>query len=105
MAMITLTNSRVGLCDTCGICAERRDIIQITNEGDRAQLEARVRGVVTSVLRDVEMYGINGLPTRSEKAMVPIGVSARHRHVCHEDLQNLFVPGNTITHDLHLSMP
>src|SRR5579859_7515218 len=105
MAMITLTNSRVGLCDTCGICAERRDIVPITYQGDKAQLEARVRGVVTSVLRDVEMYGVNGLPTRSEKAMVPIGVSARHLHICQEDLEKLFGPGYTLTHERDLLQP
>ena len=105
MAIITLTNSRVGLCDTCGICAERRDIVQVTNVGDRAQLEARVRGVVTSVLRDVEMYGINGLPTRSEKAMVPIGVSARHLHICQADLEKLFGPGYALTHERDLLQP
>src|SRR5260370_37188621 len=99
MAMITLTNSRVGLCDTCGICAERRDIIQITNEGDREQVEARVRGVVTSVLRDIEMYGINGLPTLSEKAMVPIVVSARHLQLDQVDLVKLVCPGCRLTHD------
>ncbi len=53
MAMITLTtnttNSRVGLCDTCGLCAQRRDILPTAGD-ERAQVEARVRSVVTSVL-------------------------------------------------------
>ncbi len=108
MAIITLTtrttNSRVGLCDTCGICAQRRDILPVSL-GDRAQVEAQVRSVVTSVLRDVEMYGINGLRTQSEKAMIPIGVSARHLHICQEDLEKLFGPGYALSHERDLLQP
>lgn len=108
MTMITLTsktsNSRVGLCDTCGICAQRRDIPSPLTD-DRSQVEAKVRGVVASVLRDVELYGINGLQTRSEKAMIPIGVSARHIHVCMQDLEQLFGPGYTLTHERDLLQP
>jgi putative phosphotransacetylase len=108
MAMITLTsktsNSRVGLCDACGICAQRRDIAT-PNEGNKAEVEARVRSVVASVLRDVEMHGINSLQARSEKAMIPIGVSARHIHVCQEDLEQLFGPGYTLTHERDLLQP
>ena len=103
MAMITLTtsttDSRVGLCDTCGLCAQRRDILP-TARDERAQVEARVRSVVTSVLRDVEMYGINSL-----KALIPIGVSARHLHVCQEDLEKLFGPGYGLTHERDLLQP
>ncbi len=109
MAMITLTSNkmhnRVGLCDACGICTQRRDIAPIAYKGNREQLEARVRSVVTSVLRDVEVYGINGLQARSEKAMIPIGVSARHIHVCQEDLEKLFGPGYTLTHERDLLQP
>jgi len=108
MAMKTLTaktsNSRVGLCDTCGICAQRRDIPSPLVD-DRSQVEAKVRGVVASVLRDVELYGINGLQTQSEKAMIPIGVSARHIHVCTQDLEQLFGPGYTLTHERDLLQP
>lgn len=108
MAMITLTtnttNSRVGLCDTCGLCAQRRDILPTAGD-ERAQVEARVRSVVTSVLRDVEMYGINGLKAQSEKAMIPIGISARHLHVCQEDLEKLFGPGYRLTHERDLLQP
>jgi hypothetical protein len=106
--MITLTattsHSRVGLCDTCGICAQRRDIPSPL-VGDRAQVEAKVRGIVASVLGDVELYGINGFQTRSEKAMIPIGVSARHIHVCRQDLEQLFGPGYTLTHERDLLQP
>jgi len=39
MAMITLTtnttNSRVGLCDTCGLCAQRRDILPTAGDERR----------------------------------------------------------------------
>jgi putative phosphotransacetylase len=108
MAMKTLTartsNSRVGLCDTCGICAQRRHIPSPLVD-DRSQVEAKVRSVVASVLRDVELYGIDGLQTQSEKAMIPIGVSARHIHVCTQDLEQLFGPGYTLTHERDLLQP
>src|SRR5260221_5001430 len=88
MAMITLTtnttNSRVGLCDTCGLCAQRRDILPTAGD-ERAQVEARGRGIVTSVLRDVEMYGINGFEAPCAQAMIPIGLAVLHLHVCQED--------------------
>ncbi len=60
---------------------------------------------MTSVLRDVEMYGINGLRTQSEKAMIPIGVSARHLHICQEDLEKLFGPGYALSHERDLLQP
>src|SRR5258708_10771756 len=108
MAMITLTtnttNSRVGLCDTCGLCAQRRDILPTAGD-ERAQVEARGRRVLTSVLRDVEMYGINGLKAQSEKALIPIGLSARHLHVCQEYLDKLVGPGHRLTPDRDLLQP
>src|SRR5258708_39545483 len=108
MAMITLTtnttNRSVGLCDTCGLCAQRRDILPTAGD-ERAQVEARERSVVTSVLRDVEMYGINGLKAQSEQALNPIGASARHLHVCQEDLEKLFGPGHSLTHERDLLQP
>src|SRR5258708_37641647 len=95
MAMITLTtnttNSRVGLCDTCGLCAQRRDILPTAGD-ERAQVEARGRGGVTSVLRGVEMYGINGLEAQAEKALVPFGISARHPPLFPEDLAEVIWP-------------
>ena len=98
--MITLdnikTNSCVGLCDACGICGERRDL-QLAGAGDITPVEARIRQVVTGVLREFEMYGIQGLKER--KAMIPVGVSARHAHVCQEDLEKLFGPGYTLTRE------
>jgi putative phosphotransacetylase len=83
---------------------QRRDMSSLL-DGDSAQVEARVRSVVASVLRDIEMYGINGLQARSEKAMIPIGVSARHIHVCQVDLEKLFGPGYTLTHERDLLQP
>jgi putative phosphotransacetylase len=68
-------------------------------------MEVRVRSVIASVLRDVEMYGINSLQARTEKPLIPIGVSARHIHVCQEDLENLFGPGYTLTHERNLLQP
>lgn len=104
--MITLTNiktsSCVGLCDACGICAARRDLSP-TNAGDMTLVEVQVRQVVTSVLREVEMYGVNGL--KQQKAMIPVGVSARHVHVCREDLEKLFGPGYALTKERDLLQP
>lgn len=104
--MITLsniqTNSCVGLCDDCGICAERRDL-QLAGVGDVSAVEARIRQVVTGVLREVEMYGIEGLGER--RTMIPVGVSARHVHVCQEDLERLFGPGYTLTKERDLLQP
>jgi putative phosphotransacetylase len=102
--MITLTNNKVnscvGLCDACGICAERRDL-QLARAD--AGLEAQVRQMVSGVLREVEMYGIDSLKAR--KAMIPVGVSARHVHVCQEDLEKLFGPGYTLTKERDLLQP
>ena len=104
--MITLTNNRVnsclGLCDACGICAERRDL-QLAGASDATRLEAQVRQVVTGVLREVEMYGIDSL--KAHKAMIPVGVSARHVHVCQEDLEKLFGPGYSLTKERDLLQP
>ncbi len=101
--MITLTNNKVnscvGLCDACGICAERRDL-QLAGASDATRLEAQVRQVVTGVLREVEMYGIDSLKAR--KAMIPVGVSARHVHVCQEDLEKLFGRGYSLTKERDL---
>ena len=94
------TNSCVGLCDACGICAERRDL-QLAGAG--AGLEAQVRQILTGVLREVEMYGIDSLKGR--KAVIPVGVSARHVHVCQEDLEKLFGPGYTLTKERDLLQP
>lgn len=105
--MITLTKttrSCVGLCDACGICAERRDVL-LAQADDMKQIEAQVRNVVTAVLLEVEMYGINGLKAQSNKAMIPIGVSARHIHICQEDLEKLFGPGYTLTKERNLLQP
>jgi putative phosphotransacetylase len=68
-------------------------------------VESRVRSVIASVLRDVEMYGIDSLQAWSEKAMIPVGVSARHIHVSQEDLEKLFGPGYTLTHERDLLQP
>ncbi len=104
--MITLTNNKVnscvGLCDACGICAERRDL-QLAGASDATRLEAQVRQVVTGVLREVEVYGIDSLKAR--KAMIPVGVSARHVHVCQEDLEKLFGRGYTLTKERDLLQP
>ena len=104
--MITLTNNKVnscvGLCDACGSCAERRDL-QLAGASDATRLEAQVRQVVTGVLREVEMYGIDSL--KAHKAMIPVGVSARHVHVCQEDLEKLFGPGYSLTKERDLLQP
>lgn len=104
--MITLdnikTNSCVGLCDACGICGERRDL-QLAGAGDIAPVEARIRQVVTGVLREVEMYGVESL--KGHKAMIPVGISARHVHVCQEDLEKLFGAGYTLTKERDLLQP
>src|SRR5260370_2151241 len=104
--MITLdhikTKSCVGLCDDCGICGERRDL-QLAGAGDIAQVEAQIRQVVTGVLREVEMYGVNGLKER--RAQIPVGVSARHVHVCQEDLEKLFGQGYLLTKERDLLQP
>src|SRR5712691_6186587 len=104
--MITLdqikTKSCVGLCDACGICGERRDL-QLAGAGHIAQVEAQIRQVVTGVLREVEMYGVNGLKER--RAQIPVGVSARHVHVCREDLEKLFGRGYMLTKERDLLQP
>ena len=104
--MITLdqikTKSCVGLCDACGICGERRDL-QLAGTGDITLVEAQIRQVVTGVLREVEMYGVNGLKER--RAQIPVGVSARHVHVCREDLAKLFGPGYMLTKERDLLQP
>jgi putative phosphotransacetylase len=104
--MITLndikTNSCVGLCDACGICGERRDL-QLAGVDDISQVEARIRQVVTGVLHEVEVYGVAGLGERKET--IPVGVSARHVHVCQEDLEKLFGPGFMLTKERDLLQP
>lgn len=96
------TKSCVGLCDACGICGERRDL-QGAGMGDIPAVEARIRQVVTGVLREVEMYGVSSL--QESRAMIPVGVSARHVHVCQEDLEKLFGPGYTLTKERDLLQP
>jgi propanediol utilization protein len=73
--------------------------------GSASEVEAVVRRVVTNVLQDVELHGIAGLSRSAGKALIPVGVSARHVHVCQDDLEHLFGRGYTLTHERDLLQP
>jgi putative phosphotransacetylase len=73
-------------CRECGLCEVPR--------------EAELSSLVESVVREV-MGTLGKVGDRK----VPIGVSARHMHVCQEDLEQLFGVGHPLTKIRDLNQP
>lgn len=61
--------------------------------------EAVIKEIVANIISNMNIGGL------VSKDTVPVEVSARHVHLCQEDVERLFGPGHTLTSKRALSQP